>query len=86
MGQKKENKTPYEPLRNKIKYWKASLSILKQLELLLNEYLEHGKKLIKMLNEMIFRGYYGSVDAAEFKGSLIAESKELTNWVPYDYM
>jgi len=40
----------------------------------------------KMLNEMIFRGYYGSMDAAEFKGSLFAESKELTNWVPYDYL
>jgi len=40
----------------------------------------------KWLNEMIFRGYYGSVDAAEFKGSRKAESKEITDWIPYDYL
>jgi hypothetical protein len=52
LGKKKEDGKPYEPLRNKM-YWKSSLSILKQLELLLNEYLVHGKKLIKILNEML---------------------------------
>lgn len=51
-GKKKEDNTPYEPLRNKM-YWKSSLSILKQLELLLDEYLDHGKKLIKILNKML---------------------------------
>ena len=40
----------------------------------------------KWLNEMVFRGFYGSVDGAEFKGKFVAESKEATNWVPYDYM
>lgn len=40
----------------------------------------------KWLNEMIFRAYYGSVDAAEHCGRSTCESREISEWIPYDYL
>lgn len=37
------------------------------------------------LNEMLFRGFYGSKDGIEHKGKINAESKDETYWIPYDY-
>lgn len=39
----------------------------------------------KWLNEMMFRAIYGSVDKIEQKGAILAESKDETYWIPYDY-
>ena len=39
----------------------------------------------KVQNEMIFRAYFGSVDGIEIKNSEIAETKEMWEWIPYEY-
>ena len=39
----------------------------------------------KVQNEMIFRSYFGSVDGIEIKNSEIAETKEMWEWIPYEY-
>ena len=39
----------------------------------------------KVQNEMIFRAFFGSVDGIEIKNSEIAETKEMWEWIPYEY-
>jgi hypothetical protein len=39
----------------------------------------------KVQNEMIFRAYFGSADGIEIKNSEIAETKEMWEWIPYEY-
>jgi hypothetical protein len=39
----------------------------------------------KVQNEMIFRAYFGSIDGIEIKNSEIAETKEMWEWIPYEY-
>jgi hypothetical protein len=39
----------------------------------------------KVQNEMIFRAYFGSVDGVEIKNSPISETKEMWEWIPYEY-
>ena len=34
---------------------------------------------------MIFRAFFGSVDGIEIKNSEIAETKEMWEWIPYEY-
>jgi hypothetical protein len=39
----------------------------------------------KMQNEMIFRAFFGSVDGVEHKNSDISSTKEMWEWIPYEY-
>ena len=39
----------------------------------------------KILNEMIFRNHFGSVDGVEHLGRIKSKTKDETYWVPYDY-
>lgn len=39
----------------------------------------------KFMNEMIFRGFFGSVDGVENKNTDIMDSKEPYEWIPYEY-
>lgn len=39
----------------------------------------------KWMNEMIFRGFFGSVDGVENKNTDIMDSKEPHEWIPYEY-
>lgn len=39
----------------------------------------------KMMNEMLFRSYFGSVDGIEHKNSLLSDTKESWEWIPYEY-
>ena len=39
----------------------------------------------KWMNEMIFRGFFGSVDGVEHKNTDIMDSKEPHEWIPYEY-
>lgn len=39
----------------------------------------------KMQNEMIFRAFFGSVDGVEHKNTDISSTKEMWEWIPYEY-
>lgn len=39
----------------------------------------------KLMNEMIFRAYFGSIDGVEHKNSQISDPKEFWEWIPYEY-
>jgi hypothetical protein len=39
----------------------------------------------KLQNEMIFRSFYGSIDKVEHKNSDISATKEMWEWIPYEY-
>jgi len=39
----------------------------------------------KLQNEMIFRGFFGSVDGVENKNTKLANAKEMWEWIPYEY-
>lgn len=39
----------------------------------------------KWMNEMIFRGYFGSVDGVENKNTDMMDTKEMWEWIPYEY-
>ena len=39
----------------------------------------------KWMNEMIFRSFFGSVDAAENRGNIIMESKDPGSTIPFDF-
>ena len=39
----------------------------------------------KMQNEMIYRAFFGSVDGVENKNSIMTETKEPWEWIPYEY-
>tara|TARA_Y100000389_G_scaffold99806_1_gene96548 strand:+ start:15457 stop:22701 length:7245 start_codon:yes stop_codon:yes gene_type:complete len=40
---------------------------------------------LKMLNEMIFRGFFGSTDGVEQTNQTVLECQEAWSWIPYDY-
>jgi hypothetical protein len=39
----------------------------------------------KMQNEMIFRAFFGSTDGIEHKNTNVMTSKEMWEWIPYEY-
>lgn len=39
----------------------------------------------KVMNEMLFRSYFGSIDGIEHKNSLMSDTKESWEWIPYEY-
>lgn len=39
----------------------------------------------KVMNEMLFRAYFGSVDGIEHKNSLLSDTKQSWEWIPYEY-
>lgn len=39
----------------------------------------------KLMNEMLFRSYYGSVDGIEHKNSILSDTKQSWEWIPYEY-
>jgi hypothetical protein len=39
----------------------------------------------KMMNEMIFRGFFGSTDGVEQTNKIALTSQEVWEWIPYDY-
>jgi hypothetical protein len=39
----------------------------------------------KMQNEMIFRAFFGSTDGIEHKNTKVMTSKEMWEWIPYEY-
>lgn len=40
---------------------------------------------LKMLNEMIFRGFFGSTDGVEQTNQTVLSCQEAWSWIPYDY-
>ncbi len=49
-----------------------------------NQYTE-TPSFLKMLNEMIFRGFFDSTDGVEQTNQTVLECQEAWNWIPYDY-
>lgn len=41
--------------------------------------------IFKWMNEMIFRGYFNSIDGVEHKNTDIMDTKEMWEWIPYEY-
>jgi hypothetical protein len=39
----------------------------------------------KIMNEMLFRAYFGSADGIENKNSLMSDTRESWEWIPYEY-
>lgn len=39
----------------------------------------------KLQNEMIFRAFFGSVDGTEHRNTNISDTKEMWEWIPYEY-
>lgn len=39
----------------------------------------------KVMNEMLFRAYFGSVDGIEHKNSIMSDTKQPWEWIPYEY-
>lgn len=39
----------------------------------------------KVMNEMLFRSYFGSVDGIEHKNSQLSDTKQSWEWIPYEY-
>lgn len=66
---------PGGPNDSNMKIWKCFDRITKETIPLPNYYV--------MLNEMVFRSFFGSADAAEHGGKDISESKEDNGWIPY---
>jgi hypothetical protein len=66
---------PGGPNDSNMKIWKCFDRITKQDIPLPNYYV--------MLNEMVFRSFFGSADAAEHGGKELSESKEDNGWIPY---
>lgn len=66
---------PGGPNDSNMKIWKCFDRITKQSTPLPHYY--------TMLNEMVFRSFFGSADAAEHGGRELMESKEDIGWIPY---
>ncbi len=69
--------SPGKPIDGSLRIWKC-LDAKTGYPIALTNY-------YRILNEMIFRNHFGSVDGVEHLGRIKSKTKDETYWVPYDY-